>query len=186
MVFVSKWLFALLGFLIWGPVGAFIGFVIGVISEWRTKSAIRERARQSRQNNAEYQRRAEEAWKEFERQFRSTGGYGQWRGGGYSGGNGGGYSGGYSGGYGGGYGGSYSGGYGGQTSSSKLTEAYATLGVSSTVTDDELKKTYRSLAVKYHPDKYAGASAAEQARAEETFKKISEAYELIKKSRGIS
>lgn len=51
---------------------------------------------------------------------------------------------------------------------------YDLLGVSSSATEQELKKAYRKLAVKYHPDKNQGDK-----EAEEKFKKISEAYEVL-------
>ena len=50
---------------------------------------------------------------------------------------------------------------------------YKILGVSKTASDTEIKKAYRKLAMKYHPDHAKG-----DARAEERFKEISEAYEL--------
>lgn len=52
---------------------------------------------------------------------------------------------------------------------------YQTLGVSKSATDDEIKKAYRKLAMKYHPDKNKGDKAAE-----EKFKAINEAYETLK------
>jgi molecular chaperone DnaJ len=52
---------------------------------------------------------------------------------------------------------------------------YATLGVSRDASADELKKAYRKLAVKYHPDKNP-----DDKKAEAKFKEISEAYDVLK------
>lgn len=52
---------------------------------------------------------------------------------------------------------------------------YSLLGVSRDAGADEIKKAYRKLAVKYHPDKNPGDAAAE-----EKFKQIGEAYEVLK------
>src|SRR3954467_1951800 len=51
---------------------------------------------------------------------------------------------------------------------------YKTLGVSKTASQDEIKKAYRKLAVKYHPDKNPGDK-----KAEEKFKEINEANEVL-------
>ena len=51
---------------------------------------------------------------------------------------------------------------------------YDLLGVSRDATAADLKKAYRKMAVKYHPDKNGGDKAAE-----EMFKKVSEAYEIL-------
>ncbi len=51
---------------------------------------------------------------------------------------------------------------------------YSILGVAKTATADEIKKAYRKLAVKYHPDKNPGDKAAE-----DKFKSISRAYEVL-------
>ena len=54
------------------------------------------------------------------------------------------------------------------------SDYYELLGVSRSATDDEIKKAYRKLAMKYHPDKNQGDTVAE-----EKFKEISEAYEVL-------
>jgi molecular chaperone DnaJ len=51
---------------------------------------------------------------------------------------------------------------------------YEVLGVEKSVTIDEIKKTYRKLAIKYHPDKNPGDKTAE-----EKFKELGEAYEVL-------
>jgi molecular chaperone DnaJ len=53
---------------------------------------------------------------------------------------------------------------------------YEALGVAKNASDDEIKKAYRKLAMKYHPDRNQGDKAKE---AEEKFKEIKEAYEIL-------
>ncbi|MBQ8642200.1 MAG: J domain-containing protein [Clostridia bacterium] len=62
-----------------------------------------------------------------------------------------------------------------------MKDPYSVLGVPRTATDDEIKKAYRDLARKYHPDNYADTNLAEV--AEEKMKEINEAYEAVQQER---
>ena len=64
--------------------------------------------------------------------------------------------------------------------------AYAVLEISPDATDDEVKSAYRRMAMKNHPDKVSTLGPEVQKAAEEKFRKIQEAYETIKKQRGMS
>ena len=52
-------------------------------------------------------------------------------------------------------------------------------------TDEEVKKAYRRMAMKFHPDKVATAGEEIRKQATEKFRGINEAYEHIKKQRGL-
>jgi len=64
--------------------------------------------------------------------------------------------------------------------------AYDVLEITSSATNDELKKAYREMAKKHHPDKVANLGEDVRKAATEKFQKINAAYEEIKKQRGIS
>ena len=57
----------------------------------------------------------------------------------------------------------------------KYKDYYKTLGVAKNASQEDIKKAYRKLAVKYHPDKNKGNQ-----QAEDRFKEVAEAYEVLK------
>ena len=61
---------------------------------------------------------------------------------------------------------------------------YEVLGVSENATDEEIKKAYKELVKKYHPDKYHDNPLADL--AEEKLQEINEAYDMLRKGRGRS
>jgi DnaJ like chaperone protein len=63
---------------------------------------------------------------------------------------------------------------------------YKVLGIEVSATDEEVKKAYRQMAVRYHPDKVAQMGEEYQKGAKEKFQKIQEAYENIRKTRSIA
>lgn len=64
--------------------------------------------------------------------------------------------------------------------------AYKALGIAPSATDEEVKKAYRRMALKYHPDKVANAGDDVVREANEKLSQINKAYEEIKRQRGIS
>ena len=62
-----------------------------------------------------------------------------------------------------------------------MNDPYKVLGVTPDATDDEIKKAYRNLARKYHPDKYRDSDLADL--ASEKMKEVNAAYEEIKQMR---
>jgi DnaJ like chaperone protein len=62
---------------------------------------------------------------------------------------------------------------------------YRILEIEPNATDEEVKKAYRKMAIKYHPDKVATLGEDVQKAAEEKFKAVNQAYEAICKERGI-
>lgn len=62
-----------------------------------------------------------------------------------------------------------------------MKDPYTILGVSRDASDDDIKKAYRQLARKYHPDNYADSNLADV--AEEKMKEINEAYDAVQKMR---
>ena len=82
-------------------------------------------------------------------------------------------------------GGQYSGGST-STSSYYAKDPYKVLGIDKSATDDEVKKAYRRMAMKYHPDRVETMGEEIKKNAEKQFKEINEAYETIKKERGMA
>jgi DnaJ like chaperone protein len=73
-------------------------------------------------------------------------------------------------------------GYNSSTASEKMQSVspYAILGVEEGASQEDVKRSYRSLAKKYHPDRLVKYSDAERVAAQEKFIEIQKAYEKIK------
>jgi DnaJ like chaperone protein len=64
--------------------------------------------------------------------------------------------------------------------------SYKILEIIPTATDENVKKAYRRMAMKYHPDKVSHLGEEFRKTADEKFKKVNEAYEKIKKERNMN
>ena len=62
---------------------------------------------------------------------------------------------------------------------------YDILGVSKNASENDIKKAYRALAIKYHPDNAANLGDEAIRQATESMKQINEAWEVVKMARGI-
>jgi DnaJ like chaperone protein len=62
--------------------------------------------------------------------------------------------------------------------------AYKILEITKSATVDEIKKAYRKMAKKYHPDKVIHLGKEHQQGAEEKFRQVQKAYEQLQKERG--
>lgn len=67
----------------------------------------------------------------------------------------------------------------------KADSAYKILEIDRTATNDQVKKAFRTMAKKYHPDKLMDMDEAYRKGAEEKFRNVQEAYETIQKERGM-
>lgn len=64
--------------------------------------------------------------------------------------------------------------------------SYKILEIEPSATDEEVKKAYRRMAMKYHPDKVSHLGDEFRKKADEKFRKVNEAYEKIKKERDMN
>nr|MCU0364012.1 molecular chaperone DjiA [Bacteroidales bacterium] len=63
---------------------------------------------------------------------------------------------------------------------------YRILEIERSATNDEVKKAYRKMAMKYHPDKVTHLGEDFRRTADEKFRKVNEAYEIIKRERNMT
>lgn len=72
-----------------------------------------------------------------------------------------------------------------RSSGISVNEAYDILGVAGNASDAEIKKAYRVLAMKYHPDNAAALGEEAVRQSTESMKKINEAWDVVKSARGM-
>lgn len=63
--------------------------------------------------------------------------------------------------------------------------AYKALGIDASASDEDIKRAYRKMAMKYHPDKLAGLGEDVKKTGEEKFRAVKDAYDFLKKERNI-
>jgi len=68
----------------------------------------------------------------------------------------------------------------------EVGSSYTILEIDASASNDEIKKAYRRMAKRYHPDKVATLGEEVKRGATEKFKQVQEAYEQIKKERGMN
>lgn len=68
----------------------------------------------------------------------------------------------------------------------EVNQDYKILEISPNATDDEVKRAYRKMAMKYHPDKVSHLGDDIRLQAEQKFKTVAQAYERIKAKRGMN
>lgn len=71
------------------------------------------------------------------------------------------------------------------TQSGNTKDPYKILGISREATDDEVRKAYRRMAMKYHPDKVEGLGDEVKRNAESQMREINDAYDRIKAQRNM-
>ena len=67
-----------------------------------------------------------------------------------------------------------------------VNSAYQILEIDENASNEDVKKAYKKMAIKYHPDKVAYLGDDVKNKAKEKFQKLQDAYEKIKKSRGLA
>lgn len=72
-----------------------------------------------------------------------------------------------------------------RSSGVSVSEAYDILGVAGNASDAEVKKAYRALAMKYHPDRVSGMGDEAVRQATESMRQINAAWDVLKEARGI-
>lgn len=66
-----------------------------------------------------------------------------------------------------------------------LQEAYRTLGIRESATDDEVRQAYRKMALRYHPDRVEVQGEAAREETEKKFREVTEARDIIFRARGL-